>query len=63
MGHGDGVLGRSGGSRWSAGIFQHQGCIWATVGRTDERTDGRTDGRMDGQTNGRMDGKSDRVTS
>ena len=34
--HGDGVLGGSGGSRWSAGIFQRQGCIVATVRRTDE---------------------------
>ena len=31
--HGDGVLGGSGGSRWSAGIFQRQGCIIATVRR------------------------------
>ena len=30
-GHGDGVLGGSGGSRWLAGIFQHQGCILARV--------------------------------
>ena len=29
--HGDGVLGGSGGSRWSAGIFQRQGCIMKDV--------------------------------
>ena len=29
--HGDGVLEGSGGSRWSAGIFQRRGCIVAMV--------------------------------